>query len=131
MKRVDVAAALIQDAEGRYLITRRREGSHLAGMWEFPGGKVDPGETLEACLRRELAEELSAWFTIGPKVETSQWEYPERTVVLHFFRATLESGVITPLENQAMVWVEAERFGDYDFPPADHALIELIQMGGL
>ena len=127
MKRVDVAAALIQDAAGRYLITRRREGSHLAGLWEFPGGKVDPGETLEACLRRELAEELSGTFTIGPKVETIEWSYPERTVILHFFRATLESGVITPLEDQAMAWVEAERLGDYDFPPADRALIDRLR----
>ena len=127
MRRIDVAAALIQDAAGRYLITRRREGSHLAGLWEFPGGKLDAGESLEECLRRELAEELSGCFTIGTKVQTIRWDYPELTVVLHFFRATLDSGTIEPLEQQAMQWVEPERFGDYEFPPADHALIERLR----
>ena len=127
MRRIDVAAALIQDTAGRYLITQRREGSHLAGLWEFPGGKVDAGESLEACLRRELVEELGAKFTVGEKVETIRWDYPELTVVLHFFRASLESGRITPLERQAMAWVEAERLGEYEFPPADRALIARLR----
>jgi 8-oxo-dGTP diphosphatase len=62
---IEVVAALIQDDHGRYLITRRRGGSHLAGVWEFPGGKREPGESLEAALRRELVEELSARFAVG------------------------------------------------------------------
>ena len=82
---IEVAAGLIRDAAGRYLITQRRRGSHLAGLWEFPGGKVEAGETPAACLRRELTEELSATFAVGALVETVRWEYPDRTVVLHFF----------------------------------------------
>jgi 8-oxo-dGTP diphosphatase len=120
---VEVAAALIQDDAGRYLITQRRRGSHLAGLWEFPGGKREPTETLEACLRRELIEELSATFTVGERVHTVRWEYPDRDVVIHFFRCRLESGMIRPLEHQAMEWVPAERLAEYDFPPADRALI--------
>src|SRR5262249_60552535 len=92
----------IQDDRGRYLITRRRGGSHLAGMWEFPGGKREPGESLENALRRELTEELSASFEVGPRVETVRWEYPERTVVIHFYRCRLQSGTIEPRESQAM-----------------------------
>ena len=80
---IEVAAAIIQDDAGRYLITQRRRGSHLEGLWEFPGGKREPDESLEACLRRELTEELSATFSVGEPLETIRWEYPDRAVVLH------------------------------------------------
>ena len=120
---VEVAAALIQDAEGRYLITQRRRGSHLEGLWEFPGGKRDAGEDLAACLQRELMEELGARFTVGENVETIRWDYPDRTVVLHFYRCRLESGAIEPQESQAMAWVAAPDLSRYDFPPADRELI--------
>ena len=123
---VAVAAGLIRDAAGRYLITRRRRGSHLAGLWEFPGGKVEAGETPAACLRRELTEELTATFTVGDLVETVRWEYPDRTVVLHFFDCRHESGDILPREEQAMAWVEPERLAALDFPPADRELIQRL-----
>ena len=120
---IEVAAALIQDAEGRYLITQRRRGSHLEGLWEFPGGKRDAGEDLAACLRRELTEELSARFVVGENVDTIRWEYPDRTVILHFYRCRLESGMIEPQEDQAMAWVAPPDLSRYDFPPADRELI--------
>jgi len=126
---VEVAAAIIQDDAGRYLITRRRRGSHLEGLWEFPGGKREPGETLEACLRRELAEELGAHFTVAGEVDTVTWRYPDKTVVLHFYRCRLAAGVIEPREDQAMAWVEATRLADYDFPPADRALLARLGAG--
>lgn len=122
-------AALIQDAKGRYLITQRPTGSHLAGLWEFPGGKREPAESLEEALRRELTEELSARFGIGERVETVQWEYPERTIVIHFYRCRLESGSIEPREGQAMVWAAPERLSDFDFPPADRDLIRRLGIG--
>lgn len=124
---VEVAAGLIEDEAGRYLITRRPPGSHLEGLWEFPGGKREPGETLEECLRRELREELGAEFEVGEKVETVRWEYPEKTVVLHFYRCALVRGSIEPRHRQAIAWVEPERLGDYAFPPADRALIERLR----
>ena len=122
-------AALIQDEKGRYLITQRREGSHLAGLWEFPGGKRESGESLEEALRRELTEELSARFAVGERVETVRWEYPERTIVIHFYRCRLESGTIEPQEDQAMAWVAPERLSDFDFPPADRDLIARLRGG--
>jgi 8-oxo-dGTP diphosphatase len=124
---IEVVAGLIQDDEGRYLITRRRGGSHLAGMWEFPGGKREAGESLEDALRRELTEELSASFGVGEKVETVWWEYPERTVVIHFYRCRFESGTIEPQESQAMEWVSPERLKEFEFPPADRELITRLR----
>jgi 8-oxo-dGTP diphosphatase len=124
---IEVAAALIQDEAGRYLITQRRRGSHLAGLWEFPGGKQEAGESPQACLRRELAEELAGNFSVGEKFDTIGWDYPDRTVILHFFRCRLESGTIEPLESQAMAWVAPERLGEFDFPPADRELIARLR----
>jgi 8-oxo-dGTP diphosphatase len=124
---IEVTAALIQDVRGRYLITQRQRGTHLEGLWEFPGGKREPAESAEACLRRELAEEINALFTVGEKVDTIRWQYPDRTVVIHFYRCQLESGPIRPLESQAMAWVAVERLSDYEFPPADRAIIERLR----
>ena len=118
-----VTAAIIRDADGRYLITRRRHGTHLAGLWEFPGGKCEPGETLEGCLQRELGEELGASFLVGDHVDTIGWEYPEGRVVLHFFHCRLAAGSIGAREGQEMAWVTPARLTDYDFPPADRALV--------
>jgi 8-oxo-dGTP diphosphatase len=125
---IEFAAALIQDAEGRYLITQRRRGSHLEGLWEFPGGKRDSGEDLAACLQRELTEELGGRFTVGEPVDTIRWEYPDRTIVLHFYRCRLESGAIEPRESQAMAWVAPPDLSRYDFPPADRELITRLAM---
>jgi mutator protein MutT len=126
---VEVVAALVQDEKGRYLITQRRKGSHLAGLWEFPGGKREADESLEEALRRELAEELSARFAVGERVETVRWEYPERTIVIHFYRCRLESGTIEPREDQAMAWVAPDRLSDFDFPPADRDVIARLRVG--
>jgi 8-oxo-dGTP diphosphatase len=127
---VEVAAALIQDGEGRYLITQRRRGSPLEGLWEFPGGKREAGEELPACLARELTEELGARFTIGDKVNTIRWDYPDRSIVLHFYRCRLESGTIEPQESQAMAWVAPSDLSRYDFPPADRELIVRLATTG-
>lgn len=123
MRVLEVAAGLIRDPSGRYLIARRRAGSHLAGMWEFPGGKRHVGETLEECLRRELAEELGATFDVGERVETVVWTYDDTTIELSFFRCRLDAGTIEAREAPAIAWVAPDRLADYDFPPADQALL--------
>jgi mutator protein MutT len=127
---IDVVAGLIRDETGRYLITRRRQGTHLAGLWEFPGGKREADETLEQSLGRELSEELGAVFTVGERVETVRWAYPEKTVVLHFFRCHAVSGTIAPQEGQLMEWVAPTDFGRFDFPPADAALLVRLEAAG-
>jgi 8-oxo-dGTP diphosphatase len=127
---IEVTAGLVRDAQGRYLITRRRRGSHLEGLWEFPGGKLEAGETPPAGLQRELGEELGATFAIGPCVETVRWEYPDRTIVLHFHECRLDAGIIEPREGQEMAWVPAARLADYEFPPADRVLVERLRTAG-
>jgi 8-oxo-dGTP diphosphatase len=124
---IEVTAALIRDDQGRYLITQRRQGSHLEGLWEFPGGKLEAGETPEVGLRRELEEELTATFEVGPLVETIHWEYPDRTIVLRFYRCRYLSGPIAPREGQAMAWATPAQLADYKFPPADGALIQRLK----
>ena len=124
---IEVTAALIRDDEGRYLITQRRQGSHLEGLWEFPGGKLEADETPEMGLRRELAEELTATFEVGPLVETIHWEYPDRTIVLRFYRCRHLSGPIAPREGQAMAWATPAQLADYKFPPADGVLIQRLK----
>jgi mutator protein MutT len=120
-----VAAAVIE-ADGRYLITRREKG-HLEGLWEFPGGKLKPGETLPECLQRELREELGVEVTVEERMESATWRYPDRTVVLHFFRCRLAGGEITPREGQAMAWVKPDELERYSFPPADSAIIACLR----
>ncbi|MBI3827347.1 MAG: (deoxy)nucleoside triphosphate pyrophosphohydrolase [Candidatus Rokubacteria bacterium] len=127
---VDVTAALIQDATGRYLITQRRRGTHLEGLWEFPGGKRQAGEDLAACLGRELTEELGGRFEVGAAVDTTEWEYPDRTIVLHFYRCRLVAGAIEPREGQAMDWVAPGELQRYQFPPADAALVARLRQAG-
>jgi 8-oxo-dGTP diphosphatase len=120
---IEVGAAVIRDERGRYLIVRRRPGTHLAGFWEFPGGKREAGESIRECLRRELAEELGATFAIDEESARIPWDYGDRTVILYFFRCRLEVGTIAPREGQELVWVGAEGLGDYAFPEADEALV--------
>ena len=124
---IDVVAALIRDDAGRYLITRRRKGTHLEGLWEFPGGKREPDETLEESLGRELTEELGARFAVTERVETIRWAYPEKTVVLHFFTCHVTAGVIAPQEGQSMEWVAPKDLRKFEFPPADAALLARLE----
>jgi 8-oxo-dGTP diphosphatase len=124
---IEVVAAIIRDESGRYLITRRRQGTHLEGLWEFPGGKREPDETLEQSLGRELAEELGAVFSVGDRVETVRWAYPEKTVVLHFFNCCVAAGTIAPQEGQLMEWVAPGDLRRFAFPPADAALLARLE----
>ena len=121
---VEVVAAVVE-RDGRYLITRRLEGTHLAGLWEFPGGKILPGEKPEDALRRELQEELGVEAEVGELIETVDWTYPEKSVRLLFFRCALR-GEPRPQERQEMLWVEAGELSKYRFPAADLRLVERL-----
>ena len=121
MAPVPVVAAVIE-LEGRFLITRRLDGTHLAGLWEFPGGKILPGEKPEDALRRELKEELGVEAAVRDLIQTVDWTYPEKSVRLLFFRCVL-AGEPAPLEGQEMRWVAGPDLPSYTFPDADARLI--------
>ncbi len=122
--RVVVTAAVIE-RDGAYLVTRRPSGVHLAGMWEFPGGKCDDGETLQACLSREIREELGCEIEVGREVFATAHAYPERLVELHFFACTMR-GQATPVLGQEVRWVPRAALSTLEFPPADDELIALL-----
>ena len=119
--KIIVTAAVIADHE-RYFVTRRQQGVHLEGYWEFPGGKCKEGESLEAGLRRELKEELGSEVTIGEEIFTVTHAYPDREVELHFFACTFLNTPV-PLLGQEMRWVPRAELRSLAFPPADEELI--------
>jgi mutator protein MutT len=121
-ERVVVVAAVIE-RHGRFLVARRLEGTHLAGCWEFPGGKIHEGETEEAALQREAFEELNAGIENVRKIFRTAHVYPERTVELHFFRGDLTCDP-HPVLGQELRWIARDEFGAMDFPPADAELID-------
>jgi mutator protein MutT len=120
-----IVTAAVIESDGCFLMTRRLKGTHLAGAWEFPGGKCDPGESLTACLERELLEELGVCSTIGREIFTVQHAYPERTVELHFFETTLLDEP-QALLGQEMRWVGREELRTLELPEADRGLVELL-----
>lgn len=128
MKPVEVSAGLVFRG-GKLLITQRRPGDHLGGFWEFPGGKREPGETFEACLVRELREELGIETRIVAHLDSIIHEYPEKTVRLEFFKCSWLRDEPRPLGCHDFAWVEAGELVHYSFPPADAQLLEkLVKM---
>ena len=121
-----VAAVIPQD--DRFLLTRRQKGVHLEGLWEFPGGKIDPGEGHAEALRRELREELDTDVTVGELLLETTHHYPDRSVTLFFYRCTL-AGEPRPLLGQEMRWVPRAELPSLGFPPADDELIRLLMAG--
>ena len=124
---ITVVAAVIEWNEA-FLVTRRQPGVHLAGLWEFPGGKIDPSETHAEALRREIREELDADVDVHDLVFTTSHAYPDVTVALYFYRCVLK-GTPRPLLGQDMRWVARAELSTLGFPPADAELIMRLVQG--
>jgi 8-oxo-dGTP diphosphatase len=120
-----VVTAAVVERDGAFLVTRRLAGTHLAGTWEFPGGKCDEGESLEACLWREIREELGVGCVVGAEIFDITHDYAERRVELHFFACTLVDDPVPQL-GQEMRWVPRDRLSALAFPPADAELIRQL-----
>jgi 8-oxo-dGTP diphosphatase len=122
-----IVVAAVIERDGRLLVSRRLAGTHLAGRWEFPGGKCEPGETHEACLARELAEELGLLHpTVGHELIVTEHAYPDRRVRLHFRACTIEESPIGRL-GQELRWVTPNELSGLDLPEADRDLVAKLQ----
>ena len=124
-----VVAAVVRDDERRYLVTQRPPGTHLGGLWEFPGGAVEPGEEPAAALVRELGEELGIRAEIGAPINFAWHRDSQRDVLLLFFEACIESGTPYGREGQAVRWVTAAELAVLPTPPADADLIRALSSG--
>ena len=124
MNPIIVVAAIIE-RDDAFLLTERPDGTHLAGHWEFPGGKVDDHESHAEALRREVFEELDAVVDVGELAHTVTHAYPEKTVQLFFYRCGLR-GEPKPMMGQQMRWVHKRELAQLPFPEADRALIRLL-----
>jgi 8-oxo-dGTP diphosphatase len=123
---VIVVAAVIRDDAGKILLTRRPEGRHMGGLWEFPGGKVKDGESPAAGLVRELEEELALSARIGVPLTFAVHEEPAMRIILLFYDVAVGRSEPRPLEGQKIAWVAREDLRSYPTPPADAKLIELL-----
>lgn len=129
MKIVLVSAVALIDADGRVLLAQRPEGKSMAGLWEFPGGKVEPGETPEAALIRELHEELgidTQESCLAPLTFASH-AYESFHLLMPLFACRRWQGVVRGRENQALEWVRPNRLREYPMPPADLPLIPVMR----
>ena len=129
MKTLLVSAVALIDPEGRVLLAQRPEGKSLAGLWEFPGGKVEPFETPEAALIRELKEEIGidTWSSCLAPLTFASHSYPDFHLLMPLFACRRWDGIPTPHEGQTLAWVRPAALRDYPMPPADLPLIPILR----
>lgn len=129
MKIILVSAVALIDADGRVLLAQRPPGKSMAGLWEFPGGKVEPDETPEAALIRELQEELGigTWKSCLAPLTFASHAYESFHLLMPLFVCRRWEGIPTPHEGQTLAWVRPERLRDYPMPPADVPLIPILR----
>lgn len=129
MKLVLVAAVALVDVDGRVLLSQRPEGKSMAGLWEFPGGKVETGETPEAALIREMHEELGidTWQSCLAPLSFASHSYEEFHLLMPLFVCRKWEGIPQPREGQTLAWVKPGQFNNYPMPPADIPLIPILR----
>ncbi|MBO4723457.1 MAG: 8-oxo-dGTP diphosphatase MutT [Muribaculaceae bacterium] len=124
-KRIEVVAAIIRDAEGRIFATQRGYGAMKDG-WEFPGGKMEVGETPEQALKREISEELAAEIAVDDYLCTVDWDYPEFHLTMHCYWCRVERGTLTLKEHEAACWLTIDQLDTVDWLPADKEVVDEI-----
>lgn len=129
MRTLLVSAVALIDPEGRVLLAQRPEGKSLAGLWEFPGGKVEPGETPETALIRELKEELGidTWKSCLAPLTFASHSYDDFHLLMPLFACRRWEGIVQGREGQTLAWVKPARLRDYPMPPADLPLIPILR----
>jgi len=113
--------------DGKLLIAQRFDNAHCGGLWEFPGGKREPGESFEQCLARELKEELGIEAAVGELVESLRHDYPEKSVLLKFYRCEWLRNEPRPIYCQDIAWIQRCQLASYTFPAADARLLDLVR----
>jgi 8-oxo-dGTP diphosphatase len=126
MKRIEVVAALIHDSEGRVFATQRGYGD-WQDFWEFPGGKIEPGESPEEALKREIWEELETRIVVEQLIKTIEYDYPKFHLTMHCFWCKIESGSLTLKEHEAAKWLRQEELESVDWLPADKEILDEIR----
>jgi 8-oxo-dGTP diphosphatase len=129
VREITVVAAVIRDANGRVLLTRRAIDRHMGGLWEFPGGKIDEGEGPSEALVRELEEELGITVAVDKPLTFAVHEEPGLRILLLFYRARIESGEPRGREGQPVQWIAVADLPSYPTPPADGELVEHLVDG--
>ena len=124
MKPTIEAVAAVIEQDGKFLITKRLESSPMRHCWEFPGGKIEKGETIEACAIRECREEIDVLIEPIRRLRDVWYDYPHGKVFLHFVLCKIVSGEPRPVECREARWIEPHQFTDFEFPPADTGVIE-------
>ncbi len=124
---LEVVAAMISREDGRILICQRPETKARALGWEFPGGKIEPGETIAQALIRECREELAVRLCAGDEIAAVEYAYPDVRIRLHLIACRIESGEPLALEHREIRWISPNAFADYDFCPADRLLIDQLE----
>ena len=126
MKQIEVVAAIIYDSEGRIFATQRGYGDYK-DWWEFPGGKMEAGETPEEALRREIWEELETRIVVENLVETVEWDYPQFHLSMHCYLCHVESGHLELKEHEAAKWLNKDELENVNWLPADLKVIEKVR----
>ena len=125
MKQIEVVAAIIHDEQNRIFATQRGYGE-WKDYWEFPGGKMEPGETPKEALKREIWEELETRISVERFVKTIEWDYPTFHLVMHCYRCHVESGGLTLKEHEAARWLSTDELHSVNWLPADLQLLDEI-----
>jgi 8-oxo-dGTP diphosphatase len=123
---IDVVCGVIENTAGQFLACLRPAGKHLGGLWEFPGGKVDPGESPETALIRELREELAVVVEVGAALTPVIWVYGNRTIRLLPFRCKIVGGELQAIEHEQLLWCALKNFADLDWAAADVPILREI-----
>ena len=125
----EIAVAIVERGEGT-LVAKRGKDQHLAGFWEFPGGKIEPGESPADAAIRECREEMGIEVRLVDLFETTEFEYDDRTVTLHFYRCVHLAGDPKAMAAGEVRWVSREELAVLDFPPANERVVQRLLSGG-
>ena len=130
IKHKQIGVAVIKNNEGKILIDRRKSTGEMGGLWEFPGGKIEAGETIAECIEREVREELAIEIAVGDRLTTITHEYQTFKVTLYVHLCQYLTGEPQPIECEEIHWVNPSRMDRYQFPEANLKIINLLQQGG-